>query len=540
MYTEYFGLRESPFSIAPDPRYLYMSEKHREALAHLMYGIKGDGFILLTGEVGTGKTTVCRCLLGQLPENADIAFVFYPKLTVRELFATICDELRIPYPRANASNKDMLDRINTYLLDAHARGRKTVVIIEEAQNLNTELLEQVRLLTNLETDKQKLLQIIMVGQPELRDVLARPEMKQVAQRITARYHLGPLSREEVAAYISHRLAVAGGRAELFSRSAINKIFIMSGGVPRVVNLLCDRSLLGAYSQGKKSVDRSTVVRAAREVFGAAREARPPVSFKRVATAVLVTLICGAALSAVYYTGTAQPVVSKKAVPANKAQIQKAHIPKKHVEEATLEWPSAQPIGESGEMAYRALFRQWSANYQGGAESACSVAVSSGLRCLKDNGSLDMLVRLNRPAVLTMFDPGGRKYYASLISLHGDEATFALGLKTVKIDIHRLQRWWFGDFTMLWRVPPHYRGDIKPGDRGQSVKWLARELSRALAKNVEAGASLVYNNEMLRQVKKFQLANGLTPDGIVGPRTMILLNSGRGDRVATLDGRKVAK
>ena len=216
MYKEYFGLKEPPFSIAPDPNYLYMSDNHREALAHLLYGINSDnGFVLLTGDVGTGKTTVCRCLLQQLPENSNIAFILNPKVTVDELLATICDELGIGYPKGNSSNKVFIDNINAYLIDANTKGRRTVVIVEEAQNLSPEVLEQIRLLTNLETNQRKLLQIIMLGQPELNLLLSRPELRQLKQRITARYHLGPLTKQELAAYVLHRLSVAGVDRKLF-------------------------------------------------------------------------------------------------------------------------------------------------------------------------------------------------------------------------------------------------------------------------------------------------------------------------------------
>lgn len=527
MYTEYFGLRECPFSIAPDPRYLFMSEKHREALAHLTYGISGDGFILLTGEVGTGKTTVCRCLLEQLPGDTDVAFVLYPKLSVRELFATICQELRIEYPRANASNKDLLDAINAYLLDAHARGRKTVLIIEEAQNLDMKLLEQVRLLTNLETDSRKLLQIIMVGQPELRDILARADMKQVAQRITARYHLGPLSRDEVSAYVSHRLRVAGGSAELFPPSVVGRIFRLSGGIPRLINLLCDRSLLGAYAHGNRTVDVSTVVRAWQEISGSRPERSHPRRGLRLLVAVMLFLVCGAVVAALYYVNMAQSDVGVREV-----RVHQTHAPP-----ATLEWPADQPIEESQDMAYRSLFGQWGASYEGGGEEACRGTVSPGLQCLRDSGNLNTLARLNRPAVLTLFDSRGRKYYATLTALRGGRAAVTVGSVTRNVDIHRLERLWFGDFTMLWRAPSDYRGDIRPGDRGAQVMWLGRRLSRGQETGTDYSRDLVYNNEMIEQVKKFQLANGLTPDGIVGPRTMILMNAGDGG--PTLSGREGA-
>lgn len=309
MYREYFGLKELPFSIAPDPRYLYMSNQHQEALAHLVYGINSEGgFVVLTGEVGTGKTTVCRCLLEQIPENCDIAFILNPKLTVEELLATVCDELGISHPEGNTSIKVFVDRINDFLLDAHARGRKMVLIIEEAQNLNTEVLEQVRLLTNLETNQRKLMQIIMLGQPEFREMLSRPELRQLAQRVTARYHLGSLSRKEVAAYVNHRLAVAGTHSKLFPDSTIGKLYRLSGGIPRLINLLCDRALLGAYVQGQDRIDKPTLTKAAREVFGKTSiRKQHRKTFRRV-LASLVLIGCIAALVSTIITRGREPEV----------------------------------------------------------------------------------------------------------------------------------------------------------------------------------------------------------------------------------------
>ncbi|VAW60368.1 General secretion pathway protein A [hydrothermal vent metagenome] len=280
MYLDHFGLLEPPFSIAPDPRYLFMSERHREALAHLLYGMDSNGaFILLTGEVGTGKTTVSRCLLEQVPENTNLALVLNPKLSAIELLQVICDELRVVYDDSELSVKALVDYINRYLLGAHAQGKKTVVLIEEAQNLDLDVLEQLRLLTNLETNQQKLLQVILLGQPEFLEVLDRPELSQLAQRITARFHLKPLSLNEVGEYIGHRLAIAGCRRPLFTGGVIRQIYKYTGGVPRLINVLCDRALLGCYVSNRFQIDRQILAKAASETLGERKAAR--LKFKRL-------------------------------------------------------------------------------------------------------------------------------------------------------------------------------------------------------------------------------------------------------------------
>src|SRR5437879_3319670 len=255
MYLSFFGLDEKPFAITPDPRYLYLSERHAEALAHLMYGInEAGGFVQLTGEVGTGKTTIVRSLLAQAPKNAEIALILNPRMTPPEFLLTICEELGIGVPdQAAGSLKDLVDILGGYLLRAHGAGKRVVLVVDEAQNLSPEALEQVRLLTNLETTTQKLLQIILIGQPELRELLARNELRQLAQRITGRYHLNPLSRGETGAYVRHRLRVAGATADILSPHALNEVFRLSHGVPRVINIVCDRSLLGAYSLDRHRV-----------------------------------------------------------------------------------------------------------------------------------------------------------------------------------------------------------------------------------------------------------------------------------------------
>ena len=272
MYMRFFGLKQEPFSLAPDPRYLYMSKRHREALAHLLYGVGGGGgFVLLSGEIGAGKTTVCRCFLEQIPKRTNVAYIFNPKLTVIELMRTICDEFRIPHMPPHGDNttvKGYVDPLNDFLLKTHAVGQNNVLIIDEAQNLSADVLEQLRLLTNLETNERKLLQIVLIGQPELRTMLERPELEQLAQRVIARFHLKALSSKETEHYIRHRLSVAGmTRSIPFERNAIDRIHEIARGVPRRINLLCDRAMLGAYAHGKQVIDAPMVEKAAREVFG---------------------------------------------------------------------------------------------------------------------------------------------------------------------------------------------------------------------------------------------------------------------------------
>ncbi len=305
MYADYFGLKQPPFSIAPDPHYLFMSERHREALAHLLYGLgSGGGFVLLTGEIGAGKTTVCRCFLEQIPKRCNVAYIFNPKLTVVELMRSVCDEFLVPYPErepGTATVTDYLDPLNAFLLRTHGVGQNNVLIIDEAQNLSADVLEQLRLMTNLETHERKLLQIILIGQPELRDMVAHPGLQQLAQRVIARFHLEALTEPETAQYIRHRLAVAGMTGPIpFLGDTLQRIHRLCRGVPRRINLLCDRALLGAYAAGKVVIDRHIVDKAAREVFGDSEVSAPLASAsprKALRVALAGGLAIGLALGA---------------------------------------------------------------------------------------------------------------------------------------------------------------------------------------------------------------------------------------------------
>ncbi len=293
MYTGYFNLLEAPFSITPDPHFFFLSHAHQEALAHLVYGVLGDndGFVLLTGEVGTGKTTVCRAFINQLPEHVDVALALNPMVSVNEFLLGICDELGVPIDTEQPSRKHLVDHLNQHLLHAHAVGRRVVLIVDEAQNLDVELLEQIRLLTNLETEKHKLLQVFLVGQPELRELIAHKGMRQVAQRITARYHLGPLNRRETGEYILHRIHVAGAQGIKFTPGALRLIYRSTGGVPRLINILCDRALLGAFTLGQHRVNRKIIRSAMKEMLLVARSPLLPwLAFSSVGFAALFIML----------------------------------------------------------------------------------------------------------------------------------------------------------------------------------------------------------------------------------------------------------
>jgi general secretion pathway protein A len=527
MYLSYFGLAEAPFSIAPAPRYLYMSQRHQDALAHLLYGVNGEGgFVLLTGEVGTGKTTISRCLLEQIPESCDVAYIFNPKLTVEELLSTICVEFGIVCPPGNTSIKVFIDSINAHLLDAHAKGRHSVLIIDEAQNLSAEVLEQMRLLTNLETNERKLLQIILIGQPELAAMLGRQELRQLAQRIVARYHLGNLSKAEVVAYVQHRLEVAGTQRHLFPLAIMGRLYRLSGGIPRVINVLCDRSLLGAYAQSKERVDRATLDQAAREVFH-----QPSTQHRRMRqylAAGLIALVGGALAAMVFReqpqtkAATVQQAVAQPALPTHQM---KAADPPQAIQSGTalpalLAWPADESSSRSKELAYTALFRAWGADYQGA--DACQHAETLGLRCRAGRGGLDELRKSNRPAVLSMHDKQGNEFFATLTALRPDAATFAIGTHTTTVALSALASQWSGYYSLLWRVPPVTQRVIRPGDRGPAVEWLSRQVAQVQGSVVEANQEWVFDDTLVRQVKQFQFSQGLIPDGSAGPQTLILL------------------
>ncbi|OEZ60840.1 ExeA family protein [Duganella sp. HH105] len=525
MYTHFFNLKQSPFSIAPDPRYLFMSERHREALAHLLYGVgSGGGFVLLTGEIGAGKTTVCRCFMEQIPENCKLAYIFNPKLSVEELLLSICDEFGIALapPGAGAvSVKGYVDAINAYLLASHAQGRNNVLIIDEAQNLSAEVLEQLRLLTNLETSERKLLQIILIGQPELRAMVARPELEQLAQRVIARYHLGSLSEAETGAYIEHRLAVAGAAAIApFPRRLMGLVHSLAKGVPRRINLLCDRALLGAYVENQPQVTRHILRKAAAEVF-----ARPDAAVggeRRVAAGARWPLVAAGVLAGVVLSATAwqlaapgvKPVAQVAAAPARPVISAVAAAPP-----APAPAPATAAVGGSA-AALRQLAAIWGLALPDG--EPCPTAARLNLRCLQVKGGIADLRLLDRPAMLTLHDDPTAANYVLLTAMDERSATIvAPGGKPESIALDALAARFGGEFTTFWRAPRSWRDEVSGGDHGPDVDWLARRLAQIYGlKKPQDDQPL--SAGLRARLTDFQTEQHLKADGVAGPKTFIRL------------------
>jgi general secretion pathway protein A len=534
MYASYFGLKYEPFSIAPDPRYLFMSERHREALAHLLYGLgAGGGFVLLSGEIGTGKTTVCRLFLEQVPANCNVAYIFNPKLTVAELLQSICDEFHLPVrPKDGqpATVKDYLDPLNEFLLQAHAQGRNNVLIIDEAQNLSAEVLEQLRLLTNLETSERKLLQIILIGQPELRSMLARPELEQLAQRVVARYHLDALTPAETAHYIQHRCEVAGlSRPLPFERKALGRIHQLARGVPRRINLLCDRALLGAFANSQAAVDRKTVDKAAAEVFGGVPVAATPAGWRRTAAVLGVGLVAGAGLVATATRITQEAGGMPAVIEAPPVAVQPADAASAAVVAAA---PAAEPkpaapppaLLRDRDEAWRELAQGW--KVEAGEGEPCKALQKEQLHCFSRNLSLALIRELGRPGVVTLDAGSGAPSYAVLTALTRDSATLRAAGTEQTVTLSALAARWQGDFATLWRVPPGYiaRAAV-PTEETQN--WIVQQLATVNGPSDAAGRRDAAS--LRSQLRTFQLSQGLVADGQVGPMTFMQLN-----RVAGVD------
>jgi general secretion pathway protein A len=552
MYEKYFGLTERPFSIAPDPRFLYMSQQHREALAHLLYGVgEGGGFVQLTGEVGTGKTTICRCLLEQLPDNVVVALILNPRVTALELLASLCDELHIQYVKDTTSIKLLIDALNTYLLDTHAKGQRAILMIDEAQNLSAEALEQVRLLTNLETTREKLLQIILIGQPELRELLAREDLRQLSQRINARFHLEPISRAETAAYIRHRLQVCGAREPLFNENAVDLVHKLSAGVPRLINVVCDRAMLGAFVEGKRKVDAAIVHRAAMEVLPEEGLDSPKQTIwpwlAASAAVVLVAALVFLLFPFDWRPQTSQlvmepidkPVKSEPpaapvtdlptAGPLNQSPVlppaELATTPVTDSPPLALTVALAQAGPEVAARAWSALYNVWGLQSSAVNDAqACAQAPAAGLRCLQGGGSWTALESYDRPAVLLLVAAEGRRVPVLLQEVLGSRVKIKLDDRDMEVSIVDLKRHWFGEYRLLWKTPPNGSTSLRYGERSGDVKWLREQLQRATGLTSIAPDPMVFDAGLKQLLQTFQRDQELSADGVAGARTFINLNN----------------
>jgi general secretion pathway protein A len=561
MYTSFFGLAEKPFAITPDPRYLYLSERHAEALAHLLYGInESGGFIQLTGEVGTGKTTVVRTLLSRVPHHADVAVILNPRVTPVEFLLTICEELGLDIADADRDSvKQMVDALNRRLLQAHAEGRRIIVLVDEAQNLSFEVLEQVRLLTNLETPTQKLLQIILIGQPELRDLLDRTDLRQLAQRITGRYHLMPLSREETKGYVRHRLRVAGGADEIFTPAALTEVHRLSSGIPRVINVACDRALLGAYTQETRRITAALVRQAAGEVYGrrflptwlgwvaggigsvvlaaglfatwqlwhvqitalltaapGPTRAAPPVGHQpsgSTASAATPATATPATATSDVSTQTAAPAAAVSVAPL----LQAPPIATIHDLLAT------DSANTTDTAAFRRLLSLWG-TAMADEKDPCGQARKAGLACLDQRGSWAQVRTLNRPAILTLTDDAGQRHRVVLSALDDKYATVDLGEHNHRVALDDLSRDWFGDFTVIWKPKTVRTRLLSVGMQGDEVRWLRRSLNALRGGSSDPEHADVFDEELAIAVQNFQREHRLNVDGIAGLQTQVVLDT----------------
>lgn len=544
MYNDFFGLKETPFTIAPDPRYLFMSERHRDALAHLLYGIgAGGGFVLLTGEVGTGKTTVCRCLLEQLPANVRLAYILNPKLNAVELMATMCDELGIEYDPKESSLKTFTDLLSRRLLDNHEQGLNTVLMIDEAQNLSVKVLEQIRLLTNLETNQKKLLQIILIGQPELQELLAKKELRQLAQRITARYHLRPLSLNETKSYQEHRLRIAGVMRPVFKGKAIKLIHKASGGIPRLINVISDRAMLGAFAENLHHVDVRTVNKAVAEVLGDRSELPEKGTqishWKWVVPTLLVGLSLGVtAWSFGLFNDTHESQSQQQVQQA--IQITESSSTPPSNEQDTLEIKTDDNVGKTpselaeefwgeqswdrtGAIASQNLLALWGVSYLPfQSTDACNFVANYGLGC--DQGITDwkFLSQLNRPASLKFTTSQGGDFWGTLIEIQNQSVVMQFGENQVTIERKKLNPLWTGEYQLFWKKPAGYKDPVGVGSRGAEVIWLTNFIE--MSEGISIEPENIFSERVADWLALFQMEHGLISDGILGKHSIMVINN----------------
>ena len=556
MYARHFDLKQDPFSIAPDPRFLFMSDRHREALAHLLFGVTGTGgFVLFTGDIGTGKSTVCRCFLEQIPEACNVAIVFNPKLSVMELLQNICEEFHVTVDTSvgSISLKSYVDALNVFLLQSHAAGQSNVLIIDEAQNLLPDVLEQLRLLTNLETHERKLLQIILIGQPELRTILERPELEQLAQRVIARYHLESLDLADTTRYIQHRLTVAGHTGRLpFDDKALRRIFALTRGVPRRINLLCGRSLLGAWANGLHQVNRKMIDKAAAEVFGP-KSGNGGVhvnTYLAAALGAIGALAVSLAVGLHFWPSAVapQPVAARATPDAPKLTATAIASPASSAApSAAASAPASAPVApEDLETvisqlpvdigpAWHELGHAW--KFDLGNDDPCAAAALRRLQCYRTNElTIPLLKQLDRPGILKLQKGDEPPVYAVLIGLNDQYATLRSGDIVHRVTLISLARFWRGDFATYWQPPRGYQPDLREGTTSAVLGLLSNQLEVLEGKpaRLSATETATLDATLVGRVKAFQKGQGIKADGHPGPMTFMQIEKALGSSGPSLE------
>ncbi len=564
IYLDYFGLTEPPFAITPDPRYVYLSRRHEDALAHLLYGIGqggSGGFVQLTGEVGTGKTTLCRCLLEQVPEKTRIALILNPMLKPRDLLQAICDELKLQHGRSDSS-RELVNRLYEHLLKAHADGERVVLVIDEAQNMSRDSLEQVRLLTNLETHTDKLLQIILLGQPELRELLARQELRQLAQRITARYHLQPLDQEETETYVKHRLAVAGCKRPLFKRGAYQALYKLSGGVPRLINILADRALLGAYASDSDKITSDLIKQADREVSGDEQQASSNWFGSRPwLTAALVAVLISASYAGYHmWPATDKPVTDRPVTEQKNTAINQAehnltdhasgsieNTPEtivgsqpgpgeQHDDSTTLLVATRSDISDISMQSWLSTARSgqvwsrwanlWRLDNDRVIQACAQVGDSAtdtedelpvtGVFCTQQPGGWSRIRQLNLPVLIEL----NNSVTPLLVEgLHSDEVLLHNGAERRWWSINALRDYWDGGYTA---VCPGSTLAWKQGMQAAEIQRLKQLASELPEQPFRGSLDEQFDTEFASWVAGFQTRNGLISDSVLGQESKLFL------------------
>lgn len=523
MYQEFFSLKVKPFSISPDPNFLFLSERHREAIAHLQQGLQGyGGFALLTGEVGTGKTTICRSLLENMNDDTDISFILNPALSAIELLSTICDSFKIAYQQN--SLRSLFDELSNWIVDNHHKKRHSIVLIDEAQHLSFDALEQLRLLTDIEINNQKVLQVILIGQTELQEKLKEDRFRQLAQRITARYHLLSLTQQESNFYIQHRLNIAGSNHAIFDKSALQEIYKNCHGTPRLTNILCDRSLLAAFTQDTHIVNIEMVKQASKEVYFSPTQTKKSFFSLHWRLATIAFLIIFTVLQApkIY-----QYINEQEMFTADKQTESFVHVKDEVLEPQWFdEYPKLDLSNSKYNNALSDLYSVW--GYQVDSRDAdCQQGSAVLLTCYTQKMTLKQLKQLNYPSVVRLEENNGSALYAVIYKI-SEHYQLLINGNFINVSETWFKNYWTGDTTLLWKAPFPLTRTIKHGDQGERVTWLANQLNQQQGWPSEN--KIRFDLRLMEQVSSFQRKQGLMDDGIVGPLTLMQLATNNAPRL----------